>query len=86
MLPPMISLLVAGSVQFATEVRAPEDLAFIAIEGARSFSTAPAPELESPEGHPAPRLCAASLPGPRPLPAAPRVTYDWRSPVFFDFP
>lgn len=86
MMPPVISLLVAGSVQFATEVRAPEDLVLTVVEAVHAVrggsfdAAAPAPE--------APAAASRDLPESVPVPAAraPRITYDWRSPVFFDVP
>ncbi len=85
---PLLSLLVAGSLQWAPPVPARADFERLAIELAQAVQPGVpvAPDLEAPAG-------VADVPYyydrlmPATPPAAPLlVTYDWRSPVVFDLP
>lgn len=85
---PFLTLLVAGSLQWAPETPARADFERVAFEIAQAveFGLSSAVEIELPATvvdvrYYYDRLMAASEP------AAPLlVTYDWRSPVVFDLP
>jgi hypothetical protein len=83
----MLGLLVAGTVHWTAEVRVQEGIALAAVEVFEGGAAAAQPELEGLEA------AAGRNEGAGPDPAAVlpperriRVTYDWRSPVVFDFP
>jgi len=88
MLHPVLTLLVASSIQLASESPLKADLAQIAFEliQAAELPGDPVPEAEA-------SWSVCDIPyyfdDLRPLaaPATPTlVTYDWRSPVIFDLP
>ena len=85
---PFLTLLVAGSLQWAPESPARADFERVAIEIAQAmeFGLPASVELDPP-------ATVADVPFyydrlmPAAEPAAPLlVTYDWRSPVVFDLP
>lgn len=87
MAPPVLALLVAGSLHLAIEAPRPADVLRVlaaATEAMGDVYLFSAPEDE-------PTVCdvpyyydrLAPEPGPA---VAPRVTYDWRSPIVFDRP
>jgi hypothetical protein len=89
MLPPMLGLLVAGTVHWTAEVRVQDGIALAAVEIFEGAAAALQPELEgldaAPERAGIPESGAAAVPPGTPERRL-RVTYDWRSPVVFDFP
>jgi hypothetical protein len=88
MLHPVLTLLVASSIQLASESPLKTDLAQIAFELTQAVE---APGHLVPQADPAWSVC--DIPfyfddfRPVAAPATPiLVTYDWRSPVIFDLP
>ena len=88
MLHPVLTLLVASSIQFHAESPRQADLAQIVFEITQAVETAPS---VVDEGVAEPTVC--DIPfyysdfTPLAAPAvALLVTYDWRSPVIFDLP
>ena len=86
---PVLTLLVAGSIQYGADVRAPQDLAQIVLEITEALPGSPSNTILEREAAPT----VADVPyyysdfTPLAAPAVePIVTYDWRSPVFFDVP
>ncbi len=85
---PILTLLVASSLQVQADAPRPADFTQILIEITQAIETV------RPRPVPAPAaLTVCDVPfyyrllAPVPVPAvAPRVTYDWRSPVIFDLP
>jgi hypothetical protein len=85
---PMLTLLVAGSIQISCDSPRQADLARIVSGIARTVPVLPG---ERPDAEAAPTVRDVAyhldLLAPVPVPAAPlQVTYDWRSPVVFDVP
>lgn len=85
---PVLTLLVAGTMQAGADFRAPADVALIVLE-----------ITEALPGSVTPLLVAEAGPTVADVPyyysdftpvavreSAPIITYDWRSPVFFDVP
>jgi hypothetical protein len=83
----MMTLLMAGTAQFAAEVPTPAQLVLVAVEsvtvrrarGTDDSLALPQAPLNSGEPPEPPSGGVPAAPVPRP-------TYDWRSPVIFDFP
>jgi hypothetical protein len=85
---PVLTLLVAGSIHAGAEFRAPQDLAQIVLEITEALPGSPATILEleaSPTVIDVPYYYSDFTPIAAPA-VEPIVTYDWRSPVFFDVP
>jgi hypothetical protein len=85
---PVLTLLVAGSIQISCDSPRQADLARIVYAIARTVPVLPG-EPSDAEAAPTVRDVAYrfDLLAPVPAPAAPLlVTYDWRSPVVFDVP
>ncbi len=88
MVPPILTLLVASSLQLSADAPRPVDLGQIALSITQALETV------RPRTDPAAAaLTLRDIPfhydllAPVPVPAfVPRVTYDWRSPVIFDLP
>jgi hypothetical protein len=85
---PVLTLLVAGSIQYGAELKAPQDLAQIVLEITEALPGSPTTILEreaSPTIVDVPYYYSDFTPV-----AAPAVefivTYDWRSPVILDVP
>jgi len=85
---PVLTLLVAGTIQAGADFRAPADVAQIVLEITEALPGSVTTLLIA-EAEPT----VADLPyyysdfTPRPVrETAPIITYDWRSPVFFDVP
>ena len=88
MLHPVLTLLVAGSLQWQAEAPQPVDLAAIVVQ---IMQTAKLPAVPSQEAEAAPTVCDVryyyDVLAPARVPAVPiLVTYDWRSPIIFDLP
>lgn len=85
---PILTLVMAGSLQWASEPTRVSDLTQLAIE---ITGAVPAAGVEAPAAAPELTVCDLEyyLDGRAPA-AAPRVpllvTYDWRTPVVFDLP
>lgn len=85
---PVLTLLVAGSIHVGTEIKAPADLAQIVLEITEAMpdGTPTLIELEAaPTVVDVPYYYSDFTPLAAPV-VATLVTYDWRSPVFFDVP
>ncbi len=85
---PVLTLLMAGSIQIACESPRQADLARIVLEITEAIDVAAPLRIEAEPG-PTVRDIAYYFDDLRPaaLPAVPiLVTYDWRSPVVFDLP
>jgi hypothetical protein len=85
---PVLTLLVAGSLQLSCPSARQEDLIQIVYEMTQTIEVL-APERLAAEKPPAVSSLAYTFDGRAAvaLPASPLlVTYDWRSPVFFDLP
>ncbi len=85
---PVLTLLVAGSIHVGADVKAPVDLAQIVVEITEALPLVGAPILEAEAGPTVvdvPYYYSDFTPVAAPH-AEPIVTYDWRSPVFFDVP
>jgi hypothetical protein len=85
---PVLTLLVAGSIHAGADFRATADLAQIVLEITEALPGSVTPRLSS-EAEPT----VVDVPyyysdfSPLAVPEkAPIITYDWRSPVFFDVP
>jgi len=85
---PVLTLLVAGSIHVGTEIKAPSDLAQIVLEITEALPDG-TPTLIEREAAPTvvdvPYYYSDFRPVAAPV-VATLVTYDWRSPVFFDVP
>ncbi len=88
MVSPVLTLLVASSIQMASEGPRRADLAGIVLELTQAIVVSGRPE---PETRTEPTVCDIPfyyddlLPVAPPAAATP-ITYDWRSPVIFDLP
>jgi hypothetical protein len=88
MVNPVLTLLVAGSVQLWAETPRQAELARIVVEITQAVEL---PRVPAPLAERELTVCDvpyyydAFLPAAAPE-AAPLITYDWRSPVFFDVP
>ena len=85
---PVLTLLVAGSFHVGADLRAPQDLAQIVLEITEALPHNPSTIIEreaSPTVADVPYYYSDFTPIAAPE-VAPIVTYDWRSPVFFDVP
>ena len=85
---PVLTLLVAGSIQLACDSPRQADLARLVIEITQAVDLA-APVAVDAEAAPTVRDLAYYFDdlSPVALPSVPLiVTYDWRSPVVFDLP
>jgi len=89
MVNPVLTLLVAGSVQLWAETPRQADLARIVVEITQGVELARVPAPVAAEREltvcDIPYYYDAFLPAAAPE-TAPLITYDWRSPVFFDVP
>jgi len=88
MVQPVLTLLIASSIQLTAEAPCAPDLGQIVLSIAEVIEAAPAPFVP-----PAEEPTVRDVPfyydrlAPVPVPAVvPPVTYDWRSPVIFDLP
>jgi len=85
---PVLTLLVAGSIQAGAALRAPQDLAQIVLEITEALPGSPTTLLEreaSPTVADVPYYYSDFMPIAAPA-VEPIITYDWRSPVIFDLP
>lgn len=85
---PVLTLLVAGSIHAGADFRAPQDLAQIVLEITEALPGSPVTILEreaTPTVVDVPYYYSDFTPVAAPA-VEPIVTYDWRSPVFFDVP
>jgi hypothetical protein len=85
---PVLTLLVAGSLHAGAELKAPQDFAQIVLAITEALPGSPATILEreaSPTVVDVPYYYSDFTPVAAPA-VEPIVTYDWRSPVFFDVP
>ena len=85
---PVLSLLVAGSIHVGADLKAPADLAQIVLEITEALPGSVTPLLVA---EPGPTVADVPYYYSDFTPVAvretpPIVTYDWRSPVFFDVP
>jgi hypothetical protein len=85
---PVLTLLVASSIQLSDDAPRPVDFTQIFLTVTQAFETAHS--TQAPE---AMVLTVRDIPfyyrllSPVPVPVGvPSITYDWRSPVFFDLP
>jgi hypothetical protein len=85
---PVLTLLIAGSIHAGADLRAPSDVAQIVLEITEALPVSVTPLLR---GDPGPTVvdvpyyyCDFTPVTVRET--APVITYDWRSPVFFDVP
>ncbi len=85
---PVLTLLVAGSIHVGADLKAPQDLAQIVLEITEALPGSPSTILEL-EAQPSvvdvPYYYSDFTPIAAPA-VEPIITYDWRSPVFFDVP
>jgi hypothetical protein len=85
---PVLTLLVAGSMHAGADFRAPQDLAQIVLEITEALPGSPSTILvreATPTVVDVPYYYSDFTPIAAPA-VEPIVTYDWRSPVFFDVP
>ena len=85
---PVLTLLIAGSIHAGAELRAPADFAQIVLEITEAMPVGQAPILQTdaaPTIIDVPYYYSDFTPVAIPE-VAPLITYDWRSPVFFDVP
>jgi hypothetical protein len=85
---PVLTLLVAGSIHVGADLKAPADIAQIVLELTEALPGGATPLVQEEAV-----LSVVDLPyyysdfTPVYIPeTAPLITYDWRSPVFFDVP
>lgn len=85
---PVLTLLVAGSIHVGADLKAPSDIAQIVLDLTEALPGSTTPLLTS-EASPTvidvPYYFSDFTPVYIPQ-TAPLITYDWRSPVFFDVP
>jgi hypothetical protein len=85
---PVLTLLVAGSIHAGADFRAPADLAQIVYEITEALPGSTTPLLVAEAETTVvdvPHYYSDFTPVAAPD-TAPLITYDWRSPVFFDVP
>jgi len=85
---PVLTLLVAGSIHAGADFRAPADVAQIVLDITEALPGSVTPLLVAEAGPTVvdvPYYYSDFTPVAVPE-MAPIITYDWRSPVFFDVP
>jgi len=85
---PVLTLLVAGSIHMGADLKAPTDIAQIVLELTEALPGSTTPLLTA-EVSPSVADVPYYYSDFRPVAVretAPIITYDWRSPVFFDVP
>jgi hypothetical protein len=85
---PVLTLLVAGSIHCGADFKAPTDLAQIVLELTEALPGSTTTLLTS-EASPSVADVPYYYSDFTPIPVRntpPIITYDWRSPVFFDVP
>ena len=86
---PVLTLLVAGSIHVGADLKAPQDLAQIVLEITEALPGSPSSTILEREAQPTiidvPYYYSDFTPIAAPAVAS-IITYDWRSPVFFDVP